>query len=589
MKKSTAKRPESSGAADRFTIAQKLQEIGDLLQLSPGTERFKARAYQRGAKTLLQFTGDLDSMIRRNRLTEIGGIGPGLSAQITEIARTGNSTLLEKLRARYPPGILELSRVPSLNLKKIELLHREIGVDSIAALKDAAEAGRIRGLKGFGEKTEQKLLQSLAELKQRGGGSILLFNALRVASALKAYLTQHETLREVELARSFRRFHETATQISLVASATRPGDLVEYFLAYPLVAETVEQVETRATVRLSDETMVSLFVVEPAHYATALLYETGSERHVEQLEALATERGLILSRNGLHRQGAKKVGSISSEAKLYRNLGMSYVPPELREGEGEVEAAIEGDIAKDLVKEEDIRGLVHCHTVYSDGRHTVKEMALAADARGAQYLTITDHSPSAFYAGGVKIDRLMALWDEIDSVQESVSVKLLKGTESDILADGSLDYPDHILEQFDIIIASIHARMKMDEQQMTRRVLGAVRQPLYKIWGHPLGRLLNRRPPFACRMEEILDAIAESGQTAIEVNGDPYRLDLEPRWIKEARKRGIRFVISTDAHSTAALANVTLGVGMARRGWVTRSEVLNTLPTDDFKSAVRPT
>ena len=278
---------------------------------------------------------------------------------------------------------------------------------------------------------------------------------------------------------------------------------------------------------------------------------------------------------------------MKTEADLYRHLGLPYLPPELREGVGEIEAALAGELPAELVEEGDIQGLVHCHTNYSDGRHTVEEMARAAEAMGMQYITITDHSPTASYAGGLTLDRLKRQWDEIDRVQEKVKVQLLRGTESDILADGSLDYPDAVLEKMDVVIASIHNRYKMDEAQMTRRVVAALKNPLFKVWGHALGRYVQSRPPIAVKMDEVLDAAAES-RVAIEVNGDPHRLDLEPRWQREARRRGIRFVVSTDAHSTRELRNVRFGVAMARRGWLRRSEVLNTLGVDEFRRAVRP-
>ncbi|HET9763134.1 MAG TPA: PHP domain-containing protein, partial [Casimicrobiaceae bacterium] len=257
-----------------------------------------------------------------------------------------------------------------------------------------------------------------------------------------------------------------------------------------------------------------------------------------------------------------------------------------REDNGEIEAALAGKLPR-LVEFEDIRGLTHCHTVYSDGKNSVEEMAFAAEALGMKYLTITDHSPSAFYAGGVELDRLKRQWEEIDRAQEKVKLRLLKGTESDILPDGSLDYPDEILERLDIVIASIHQRNKMDAEQMTRRIVTAMKSPFFKIWGHPLGRLLESRPPLECDMEKVLDTIA-AANAAIEINGDPRRLDLEPRWIREARSRGIQFLISTDAHSTRSLGYLRYGVDMARRGWLTREEVLNTLPEKDFVKAVHP-
>jgi DNA polymerase (family 10) len=281
-----------------------------------------------------------------------------------------------------------------------------------------------------------------------------------------------------------------------------------------------------------------------------------------------------------------KATRIGSEEEIYRRLKLQFVPPEQREDQGEIEAAAAGRLPA-AVRFGDIQGMVHCHTIYSDGQDTIEDMARAAEAMQMRYLTITDHSPSAFYARGVNIDRLMAQWEDIARVQEKVEIKLLKGTESDITQEGALDYPDYILERFDVIIASIHARHKMNREQMTERLLRVLRLPVFKIWGHPLGRIIPSRPPFDCRMEEILDAIAES-RAAVEVNGDPHRLDLEPRWIRAARERGIKFVVSTDAHSTRGLGYLQYGVAMARRGWLAREDILNTLSVDEFTKAVRP-
>ncbi len=294
----------------------------------------------------------------------------------------------------------------------------------------------------------------------------------------------------------------------------------------------------------------------------------------------------MLGPAGLARSSGERLAA-AGEPDLYRQMGMPYIPPEVREGSGEVAAALSGSLPDDLVTMDDLRGFVHCHTVYSDGKHTIEEMARAADAMGMSYLTITDHSPSAFYAGGLDLDRLKAQWDEIARVQELVSVRLLRGTESDIQADGSLDYPDQILEQMDVVIASVHARHRMDADRMTRRLVQAMQHPCFKIWGHALGRLVLSRPPIECRIEDVLDAAAAS-RAAIEINGDPHRLDLEPRLIRAARERGLRFVISVDAHSVADLANQRYGVAMARRGWVRRGDVLNTLDAPAFARAVSP-
>jgi DNA polymerase (family 10) len=326
-----------------------------------------------------------------------------------------------------------------------------------------------------------------------------------------------------------------------------------------------------------------------------------------KLRGIARDRGFTLSEWGLYRLPARARAAadagppapegppdpadkvpVASEAELYRALGLAYVPPELREDQGELEAARTGALPEDLVRLEDIRGFVHCHTTWSDGRASLEEMARAAEALGASYLTVTDHSRSAGYAGGLDVDRLRRQWDEIARVQEQVKVKLLRGSEADILDDGALDWPDAVLEQLDVVIASIHSRMKMDEDQMTRRLCRAMSWPVFKIWGHGTGRLLGERPPYPVRVEEVLDALARS-RGAVEVNGDPQRLDLEPRHVRLARDRGVPVVLSVDAHSTAALGYLRFAVATARRGWVRRADVLNTRPAEAFARAVKPT
>jgi DNA polymerase (family 10) len=316
----------------------------------------------------------------------------------------------------------------------------------------------------------------------------------------------------------------------------------------------------------------------------AMIFETGSANHVQTLKEFAANKNFSLTRTGMEKGGESI--RCGSENEVYEKLGLHPIPPELREGEEELELAADDDFA-DLVTLDNIQGMVHCHSTYSDGRATIEEMALAAEAMGMNYITITDHSPAAHYANGVSIERLKEQWAEIEKVQERVKIKILRGTESDILDSGALDYPDNILEKFDVLIGSIHSRLKMDEDQMTKRLIYCMKLPQFKIWGHALGRLVLRRPPLSCRIEEVLDAAAESN-VAIEVNGDPYRLDMEPKLIKLARKRGIKFVISTDAHSTRDMGNLKYGIHMARRGGLTRLEVLNTYPLNDFKKSVAP-
>ena len=558
--------------ADRLTIARALREMAGLLDAS-GQETFKARAYARGAEVLERLDADLGELVARRRLTTLQGIGPALAAMITDLYQTGRSQTLEDQRQRVPAIALELSRIPRLGLDKIAALHAALGVKTIDDLEAACVAGRVRSVKGMGEKTERRILDAIRRMRAPEAQRVLLPEALADAAALSAHLRKAPVSASVEAAGDLRRWAESLDELSLVVAADRPPDAMKHALRAPLLAEVTSRDQETFQGRLASGLSVRVQVVSRAACAPALLRATGSAAHVEHLERLARERGVRLEGE--------------SEAEIYARLGLPFIPPELREGEGVIEAAMTDALPADLVTAEDLKGLVHCHTVYSDGQDTVEQMARAADALGMEYMTITDHSPSAAYAGGLSVDRLKTQWEEIARVQERVSVKLLRGTESDILADGSLDYPDAILEQLDVVIASIHRRHRMDANQMTERLVRTMALPCFKIWGHALGRLILSRPPVECRVEEVLDAAA-TGRAAVEINGDPRRLDLPPRWLKAARERGLRFVVSTDAHSVGELGNVRYGIPMARRGWVRRGDVLNTRSAAEFVQAVAP-
>jgi DNA polymerase (family X) len=568
---------------ERFDIAADLREIARLLEIK-GENPFKTQAYARGASALENYQGDFDALVKTSRLKEIAGIGNALAALIEEIYNTGDCWMLQQLREGMPPGVIELGALPGLNLKKIIALHEALGIESIADLKTACQEGLVNKVKGFGLKSQAKLLSDIESLQIPKDGSLPLSHALETAGRILQHLRAEPELIEAELAGALRRRKETIRRISIVAASKQPRAVLDRFLRFPALAHTDEIDESRCLARLAGGLQAELYVVPPQDYVAELHARTGSRRHIAKLQDLARAKAMPLDLEVAGSDTDRH--SIKSENEIYQRLEIQYIPPEMREDEGEIEIASAGRLTQP-VELADIRGMTHCHTVYSDGRNSIEEMALAAEAMGMAYLTITDHSPSAHYAGGVGLDRLRAQWDEIARVQERVKIKLLKGTESDILEDGSLDYPDHFLEQFDIIIASIHARHKMDAEQMTRRLLRALKLPFFKIWGHPLGRLIGSRPPFACRMDEVLDAIAES-KCAVEINGDPRRLDLEPHWIRAARARGIKCIVSTDAHSIGGLANLHYGVATARRGWLTRDEILNTLDAEDFMRAVHP-
>ncbi len=572
----------AKGKLDRLGIARALREMARLLDLT-GETQFKVRAYDRAGHALERLSANLGRLVKEERLTELHGIGPRLAAVVSELYLTGSSKALEKLRREYPRGAAELSRIPELGLRRIKILSAA-GIETMSQLKEACEQGRLRAVKGIGERTEQRILDRIRELE--GPARVLLPDATEAAEELLAYLRHAPGTVATGVAGGLRRCTETVDKLVLVLASTKPAAAANHVRSAPFLSDGErEGLVVRAT--LPDGLPVEVRVVAPRTYPTQMLFATGAPAHVERLQRIAEKRRLRLEPSGLLRSPRATRLPLESEADVYRSLALPMIPPEVREDEGEIEAAVLGTLPDDLVDRDDIRGMVHCHTVYSDGRHTVEQMAKAADALGMEYLTITDHSPAASYAGGLSVDRLKAQWEEIARVQESVSVRLLRGSEVDILADGTLDYPDSILEQLNIVIASVHQRFRLDAAQMTRRLTRAMAHPCFKIWGHALGRLVLSRPPIDCRVEEVLDVVAAS-RAAIEINGDPRRLDMAPRWLRAARERGIRFVISTDAHAVAEYRNLQYGVAMARRGWVRRGEVLNVLGAQVFARAVSP-
>ena len=571
---------------DRLAIAHALREMGLLLELQ-GENPFKARAYERGARALEALGADLAPIVAENRLTELPGIGSALAATIRELHLTGRSEQLDRLRAALPPGVLELSQVPGLSVPRITALHQALGIASVEGLREALEAGRVRSVPGFGAKTEAKILAAL-DAREAHGEEMLLHRATAEGDALLAHVRAGPDVVHAELAGAVRRRTETADRLVVAVSSNAPERALAHVAAYPPAFQPVTPTDERVTFRVASGVLIEAEAVAPAAFPALLHALTGSEGHRARLAERARELGLVLDHAGLTRaKGGRRV-PVQSEADLYRRLSLPYLAPEVREDAVDLETAAARCGNGGLVRAADIQGMVHCHSVYSDGADTIEAMAQAARAMGMRYMTLTDHSPTASYAGGLTVERLRRQWDEIARAQERVEgLTILRGTECDILADGRLDYPDEILEQLDVVIASIHNRHRMDEAQMTRRLVQAMRHPCFKIWGHALGRYVLRRPPIPCRMEEVLDAAAES-RVAIEVNGNPNRLDMEPRWQHEALRRGLRFVVSTDAHSTAELQNLRYGIDMARRGLLTARDVLNTLSLDEFRQVVRP-
>ena len=568
---------------DAASVARALREISLYLQLK-GENAFKVRAYDLAADRVLGVGDKLDALVSEGRLAELPNIGPALAEKILTLHATGALPFLETLRAAYPAGILELLQLPDLGPRKVQTLFASLGVGDLASLEKALREGRVRALKGFGEKSESRLLAGL-ERHRTAHARRRLGEVLPVAATLRDELRGAPGVVRIEVAGSVRRFCELVSDVDIVASAADAAPVLDALAKRKGVAEVLAQGDSKCSVRLSDGLQVDLRVLPDEDFATALHHFTGSKAHHVRLRGRARDLGLTISEWGLLR-GEQKL-SVPDEPALYQHLGMAYVPPELREDNGEFEAALDGTLPGDLVTAVDVRGAVHAHTTWSDGRATLLDMARAAAQRGLEYLTITDHSGAAGYAGGLSVERLRQQWKEIELVQEKVpELRLLRGLEVDILEDGSLDLPDALLQQLDVVIASVHVRHGQDASAMTARVLRALDHPYIDVLGHPTGRLLQKREPAPLVMGEVFTRAAERG-VALEVNGNPDRLDLHAAHVRSALAAGCRLVASVDAHDTRALDNVFYAATTARKGGARRADVLNTLGTDGFLRALR--
>lgn len=567
---------------DRASVAAALHEIAELLKLQ-GANKFKARAFERGARALEASKVPIDRLVDERLLLSLPGVGVAIARQIEELHRSGRSELLTSLREGLPSGVLELAQVPGIGLHALKRLREELGVQTVEDLKQVARDGRLVTATGFGERRASKILDAI-ERYEKAVPKVLLADGLRLASSLSDEMRALPGVCSVHLAGELRRYTELSEGISLVVAANDTDHVAQEVASIPRAASVQRESPDRVRMRLADGTRTLVRVASPDQIPTMLVHATAAAGHWEKLVLRAAARGLRLEPTGLSSSDGAPI-SLRDDADLYAHLGMSVVPPEMREDAGEFEQAIRGK-RFELVAASDLRGFVHCHTTWSDGAASIEDLALAAEARGAEFVTVTDHSAAAHYAGGLDVDRLHRQWDEIAAVQEKVRVRILRGSEVDILADGALDLPDTVLEELDVVIASIHNRFRQDEDRMTERVTRALRHPVFKIWGHPLGRLVGLRPPIPLRVEDALDALAES-RGAIEISGDPRRLDLEPKWIRAARERGIPFVLSVDAHSVGALDNVVYAAGLARRAGVSPPEVLNVRSAADFLQATR--
>jgi DNA polymerase (family X) len=553
-------------------IAQIVDEMGTLLELR-GENPFRVRAYHSAAQALVNLHGDLSEMIADGSLKEVPGIGDTMHAKIVQLATTGQLPAYDELRRSTPPGLVALLRIPGLGPKKIKALHDTLKIESLADLRAAGDAGQIAKLKGFGAKTEAKILEGIAFV-EKVGERVLQSDALRLVAPILAAVRDHSQVIRAEVCGSLRRRAETIGDLDILCSSKHAATVLDAFVKLPQVATVLAHGPTKASVRLADGVQCDLRGVDDTQFPFALHYFTGSKAHNIAMRKRALAHDLTLNEYAL--TGPRGPVPCADEAAVFEALGLTYIPPELREDTGEIEAAQAGKIP-DLVELSDLTGTFHCHTDYSDGGATLSEMADAARARGMHYLGIADHSRSAVYAGGLSIERVHDQWREIDALNKTFGGKfhLFKGTECDILADGSLDYPDELLDGFDYVVASVHSLFNLPRDEMTKRLVMAASNRRVTMLGHPTGRLLLARDAYAVDLDAVIDAAAAAG-TMIEINANPHRLDLDSTHCRRARQKGVTIVINPDAHSVGGLDDLIYGVSVARRAWLTKGDVWNT-------------
>jgi DNA polymerase (family 10) len=559
---------------NRKEVAAVLEETAVLLELS-GENPFKARSYTNVARRIEQLEDDLDTVVREKRLREIQGVGEALEQKIEELVTTGTLKYHQDLRAKFPDSLFQLFDIPGLGAKRIKTLHEDLGIQSLGELEYACTENRLIALKGFGPKMQEKVLNGIAFAKKHVG--LHLFNhAHQEAQRLKDHLEQDKSIIRLEVAGSLRRRKEVIKDIDILASSKKPGSLMKRFVEAAGVESVAAHGETKSSVMLESGIAVDLRVVEDAQFPYALAYFTGSKDHNVVMRQRAKERGLKLNEYGLFR--GEQNTKCKTEADIFAALDLPYIPPELREDMGEFEA----EALPKLVEQDDLVGVVHCHSTYSDGVATVEQMAQAARDRGYQYIAMADHSQSAGYAGGLSPDAVRKQHKEIDTVNKKLKgFRVLKGIESDIRSDGSLDYEVDVLKIFDFVIASVHSKLDMDEKEATKRLVKAIENPYTMIVGHLTGRLLLARSGYSVNTDRIFDACM-ANCVALEINASPQRLDLDWRHIKRAKDKGIKLCIGPDAHSPEGLDDVFYGLGVARKGWLEPDDLLNCLTAEEF-------
>ena len=574
---------------DKNQIANLLDEVATLLELKEGSSPFEVRAYQNAARSVSALDGDIEQLVREGKLKGVPGLGSTIIKRIEEVIDTGHMALYDELVATTPAIKLEMLRIQGVGPKKVNAIYDQLHVNSIAELEEACKEGKVAKLPGFGKKTQDNILQGIAFLAQHAD-RFLYPVAEEEAGRIEAVLATLPEIVRLQVGGSLRRRRETVGDIDMVASvADSAGDevrrkIMDVFTSQPSVKAITGKGETKSSVVLSSGMNMDLRVVGDSQFPYTLHHFTGSKEHHITLRRRALSMNMTINDYGLFRGKEPDLQLIpcKDEADIYAALGMAYIEPELREDMGEIEAAVHRTLPV-LVQESDLLGVLHVHSTWSDGQNTIRDMAEACIARGLAYLGITDHSKAAAYANGLNEQALRRQHEEIDSLNREYAgrLRILKGTECDILKDGSLDYTDDVLASLDFVVASIHSLFNLSPQEQTQRMLRAIANPYVDIIGHPTGRILLGRAGYSLDMEAVIDAAAEHG-VCIEINAHPSRLDLDWRFLHRARDKGIKIPIDPDAHVLAGLDDMRYGIGIARKGWLRPTDVLNTMPTDEL-------
>ena len=565
---------------DKAYVASVMEDVANLLELTGGNP-FEVRAYQNGARAIGALEGDIDELVSAGKLDSVPGLGKTLIARVTELVTTGHMELHEKLLAEVPAGLREMLRIPGLGPKRVRQIYESLNIATLNDLRAACESGQIAALPGFGAKSQEKILTGIAFVAEHSSKFRLDIAEASAEAVVQALRALPQGVR-ISIAGSIRRRKEIVKDADVVVSVAAEADrmpIMDTLVSLPEVASVTGKGETKTSVVLRSGMALDLRVVSDEEYPFALHHFTGSKEHNVALRGRAHAEGIKINEYGIFH--GDELIPCKDEVQIYRALGMAYVEPELREERGEIEAARVGELPT-LVTEGDIRGILHVHSTWSDGKVSIREMAEATLALGKTYLGICDHSKYAAYAGGLNEDAVARQHDEIDQLNEEFSgrLRILKGTECDILKDGSLDYNVDTLATFDFVIASIHSHFQLPPEEQTQRLIRAIENPYCSILGHPTGRILLEREGYGPDLEAVIDRAGELG-VAIELNGDPHRFDLDWRLHRYATERGVRIPITPDAHSPAGLENMRYGVGIARKGWLTPKDVLNTLLVDD--------